>query len=109
MAKFCLYVLCFCDISNRLPQQRWARIQIETSLSEKTIEPVINLPIERTEEDSKTNLTAEWKLGIPSSKIEDNTSAFFLRSDSQSEAWCKLGNVTYVTQSLFFWLISAKF
>ena len=109
MAKFCLYVLCFCDISNRLPQQRWARIQIEPSLSEKTIEPVINLPIERTEEDSKTNPTAEWKLGIPSSKIEDNTSAFFLRSDSQSEAWCKLGTVTYVTQSLFFWFISAKF
>ena len=95
-------MFCFCDISNRLPQQHWALIQIETSLSEKTIKSVINLPIERTEEDSKTNLTAEWKLGIPSSKIEDNTSAFFLRSDSQSEAWCKLGNVTYVTQSFFF-------
>ena len=59
MVKFRLHVLCFCDISNRLPQQHWALIQIETSLSEKTIKSVINLPIERTEEDSKTNLTAE--------------------------------------------------
>ena len=59
MVKFRLHVPCFCDISNRLPQQRWALIQTETSLSEKTIKPVINSPIDRTEEDSKTNLTAD--------------------------------------------------